>query len=72
MRSSELQTITMAHKAVTLCKDTEEGRQLRLNTDGTTLAQRKLEGVAINGMAIAVNEVVDGTADSHRRCFKGT
>ena len=64
MRSSELQTITMAHKAVALCKDTEEGRQLHLNTDGTTLAQRKLEGVAINGMAIAVNEVVDGTADT--------
>ena len=34
-----------------------------MNTDGTTLAQRKL-GVTINGMAIAVNEVVDGTADT--------
>ena len=63
MRSSELQTITKAHKAVALCKDTEEGQQFHLNTDGTTLAQRKL-GVAINGMAIAVNEFVDGTADT--------
>ena len=36
--------------------------KLHLNTDGTTLQQRKLGSLAINGMVISVNEVPDGTA----------
>jgi hypothetical protein len=64
MRSAELQTITMAHKAVALSKDIDVGHKLHLNTDGTTLGQKKLGSVSINGMAIAVNEVTDGTADT--------
>ena len=35
-----------------------------MNTDGTTLVQRKLGGVAINDMVLSVHELSNGTADS--------
>ena len=35
-----------------------------LNSDGTTKFQRKIGGVAFNGMVISVNELPDGSAKS--------
>ena len=61
MRKQELTTINMVHKATTIL---ESGRSLHLNTDGTTKSQKKLEGAAVNGLVLSVNEVSDGSADS--------
>ena len=63
MRRQELATVTMANKASCVAKQAQFGK-LHLNSDGTTKSQKKLEGVAINGIVISVNEVPDGTADS--------
>ena len=63
MRKEELTTISMAHKASAISKQAEAGK-LHLNTDGTTLQQKKLGGLAINGMVISVNQLPDGSADS--------
>ena len=62
MRRQELTTINMVHKAQSILEQAEHG-SLHLNTDGTTKSQKKLEGVAINGMVVSVNEVSDGSAD---------
>ena len=63
MRKAELKTISDAHKAKVLSeKSSETG--YRLNTDGTTKAQRKIGAVAINDMVVSVNELPDGTAAS--------
>ena len=64
MRLDELSTISMAHKAASLCQNVQAGKKLHLNTDGTTLQQKKLGGIAMNNMAVSVNELVDGTAES--------
>ena len=61
MRSEEMKTVSMAHKATVICEHANDG-QLYLNTDGTTLAQKKLGSVAINNVTVSVNEVSDGTA----------
>ena len=37
---------------------------LNLNFDGTTLSQKKLQGAAINGTVLSVNEIPDGSAES--------
>ena len=63
MRSEELATVSMAHKASTISEYAQTGK-LHLNTDGTTLQQNKLGGLAVNGMAISVNQLPDGSADS--------
>ena len=34
------------------------------NSNGTTLAQKKLQGAVLGGMVLSVNEVPDGSADS--------
>ena len=62
MRRQELTTLNMVHKATSILEQAEKG-PLHLNSDGTTKSQRKLEGVAINGMVLSVNEVSDGSAD---------
>ena len=62
MRSQELTTLNMVHKAETILEQAEHG-SLYLNTDGTTKSQKKLGGVAINGMVFSVNEVSDGSAN---------
>ncbi len=64
MRCEELTTIGMAHKAHVLCKQIKSGKQFNLNSDGTTLNQHKINGVAINGMVLSLNEVPDGKAES--------
>lgn len=59
MRRHELATISLAHKAISVLKQAETGF-LHLNTDGTTKCQKKIEGAALNGMVLSVNEVPDG------------
>ena len=63
MRREELSTVSMVHKASAI-SEAAKTENLHLNTDGTTLQQRKLGGLAINGMVISVNELPDGTADA--------
>ena len=63
MRRQELTTISMVHKATKITEEAQSGT-LHLNSDGTTISQKKLQGVAMNGMIVSVNEVPDGTADS--------
>lgn len=60
MRREELTTINLAHNVESLLKSDS----LNLNCDGTTLSQRKLQGAAINGIVLSVNEIPDGSADS--------
>ena len=60
MRRKELKTISMAHKAYTLA----ETKSFSLNSDGTTKFQKKLEGMAVNGMVLCLSEVPDGSAQS--------
>lgn len=61
MRSEEMKTLSMAHKAIVICEKAQDG-VLHLNTDGTTLEQKKLNSVAINNVVVSINEVPDGTA----------
>ena len=63
MRRHELATLSLAHKATSVLKQAETGF-LHLNTDGTTKCQKKIEGAALNGMVLSVNEVPDGSANS--------
>ncbi len=63
MRREELTTVNLAHNAAKLL-DEATSDALNLNCDGTTLSQKKLQGTAINGMVISVNEIADGSADS--------
>ena len=62
MRRQELTALNMVHKDTSILEQAEKG-PLHLNSDGTTKSQRKVEGVAINGMVLSVNEVSDGSAD---------
>ena len=64
MRREELRTISNAHKATILCEQAAACKGFLMNTDGTTKAQRKIGGVAVNDMVISVNELADGTAES--------
>ena len=64
MRQEELNVISTAHKATSLCSQLAAGAGLRINTDGTTKNQKNIDGVAINGMTICVNEVADGSAST--------
>ena len=63
MRRQELTTINLAHNAITLLDQAQSGG-FSLNSDGTTLAQKKLQGAAISGTVISVNEIPDGSAKS--------
>lgn len=63
MRRHELTTLCLAHKATSVLKQAETGF-LHLNTDGTTKSQKKIDGSALNGMVLSVNNVLDGSADS--------
>ena len=64
MRIDELSTISQAHKASIISDSIQEGKQFHLNTDGTTLAQKKLNSIAINNNVVSVNELHDGTAET--------
>jgi len=60
MRREELHTISNIHKACSVinCKT------LNANSDGTTKFQKKLGGVAVNGLVLCLGEVPDGSAES--------
>ena len=60
MRREELTTVNLAHNAASLL----QSDSLHLNSDETTLFQKKLQGAAINGTVLSVNEIPDGSADS--------
>uniref|UniRef100_A0A1X7VKB9 Uncharacterized protein n=1 Tax=Amphimedon queenslandica TaxID=400682 RepID=A0A1X7VKB9_AMPQE len=64
MRTDELSTLSLAHKATTVQNQIEDGSLLHLNTDGTTLGQKKLGGIALNKVVISLSQQSDGTADS--------
>ena len=64
MRIDELTTVSQVHKASIISKNIQEGNCFHLNTDGTTLAQKKLNCVAINNKVMSVNEIHDGAAES--------
>ena len=59
-KKEELTTVNLAHNATRLL----ESNSLNLNCDSTTLYQKKLQGAAINGTVVSVNELPDGSADS--------
>ena len=63
MRREELTTLNLAHTASRLAEQAQSGC-VNLNSDGTTKAQKKIQGTAINDIVISVNEVPDGSADS--------
>ena len=44
-------------------KLTENLTTLHLNSDGTTLKQRKMAATAVNGLVLSVNEVTNGSAE---------
>lgn len=60
IRREELTTVNLAHNAAKLL----ESNSLNLNCDGTTLYQKKLQGAAINGTVLSVNEIPNGSAHS--------
>ena len=62
MRRQELNTVSMAHKATLITEQVAQTGMLCLNSDGTTKSQKKINGVALNGLTISVNEVADGSA----------
>ena len=64
MRIDEMCTISEAHKASVICEQLQPGKILHLNTDGTTLAQRKKNSIAINNTVISIDEIHNGTAET--------
>lgn len=64
MRREELASIGMAQKVHTLCEQIRCGKSFHLNSDGTTKYQHKINGVAVNGLVLSINEVSDGSAET--------
>ena len=65
MRREELTTVNSVHKAVKL---TGKGEKImHINSDGTTLQQRKVGATAVNGMVLSVNELPNGSAEAIAR-----
>lgn len=60
MRREELTTVNLAQSASQLTTSD----CYHLNCDGTTLQQKKLQGLAINETVISVNELPDGSSES--------
>ena len=52
------------HKKHTLCEQIRCGKPFHLNSDGTTKYQHKINGVAVNGLVLSINEVSDGSAET--------
>ena len=62
MRREELATLNSVHKAVNL---TEKGeKMMHINSDGTTLQQRKVGATAVNGLVLSVNKLPNGSAEA--------
>lgn len=65
MRSTELETVCMAHKATHFSEAIQSDVPgFGLNSDGTTLHQRKLGATVVSGICVAVNELPDGCAET--------
>ena len=60
MRRQELTTVNLAHIAISLLDQTQSSNFSY--SDGITLARKKLQGAAISGTVISVNEIPDGGA----------
>ena len=58
MRSCELPTVSKAHQASVL----SESDSYHVNSDGTTLNQKKVQGFLVNGMTLGITDVSDGSA----------
>ena len=58
MRSHELATPSTAHQATKLAG----AQSYHINTDGTTLNQKKVQGFIVNGAVLGVTDVTDGSA----------
>ena len=58
MRSLEMPTVSASHQAHLLSEVDEH----HLNSDGTTLNQKKVQGMLMNGVVLGVKDVVDGSA----------
>ena len=58
IRSSEMPTLAKAHEAAAL----SQIHSYHVNSDGTTLNQKKVQGYLVNGVTIGVTEVADGTS----------
>jgi hypothetical protein len=59
MRQNELCTINDIHKVTEL----SNSKAFHLNSDGTTLGQKKLGAATINGIVLSVNELPNGSAE---------
>ena len=66
MRSCELETVSMAQKAMHFSEvvQSDQSIGLTLNSDGTTLNQRKLGAAVMSGTVISLNEIPDGCAQT--------
>ena len=68
MRSCELETLDTVHKATHISKviqtDASTSTGLSLNSDGTTLHQKKLGATVIAGTLVSLNELPDGSAET--------
>ena len=58
MRSLEMPTVSHVHQAHML----SEASEYHLNSDGTTLNQKKVQGMLVNGVVLGVKDVADGSA----------
>ena len=59
MRKEELKIIFDVH---TICSNASQGKEIHLNTDGTTKYQKKIGSVVANDMVVSINELPDGKA----------
>ena len=64
MRREELASIGVAQNAHILCEQINNGHPFHLNSDGTTKNQHKINGLAVNGLVLSINEVSDGSAET--------
>ena len=58
MRSLEMPTVSASQQAHHL----SEMDEYHLNSDGTTLNQKKVQGMLMNGVVLGIKDVVDGSA----------
>ena len=58
MRSLEMPTVSHVHQAHML----SEASEYHLNSDGTTLNQKKVQGMLVNGVVLGIKDVADGSA----------
>ena len=60
MHSLEMPTVSHVHQAHML----SEASEYLLKSDGTTLNQKKVQGMLVNGVLLGVKDVADGSAQT--------